>query len=54
MLLPVKFTILEVVEFKLWDRGGCFIVPADVATVILHHYLNFNLEDNVNFIVLGE
>jgi hypothetical protein len=42
-------TIFQAVEFKLWDPGGCFIVHVEIATIILHYYLDFNLEDKVGF-----
>ncbi|XP_045788739.1 uncharacterized protein LOC123883844 [Trifolium pratense] len=34
-------------QFIQWDPGGCFIVHVEVATIILHHFLDFNLEDKV-------
>ncbi|CAJ2668679.1 unnamed protein product [Trifolium pratense] len=34
-------------QFIQWDPSGCFIVHVEVATIILHHFLDFNLEDKV-------
>jgi hypothetical protein len=44
-----EFTIVQAIEFKLWDPGGCFIVHVEVVAIILHHYLDFNLEVKVDF-----
>lgn len=44
-----EVTIFQVVEFKLWDAGGCILVHVEVATIFPHHYLAFNLEDRVDF-----
>lgn len=47
-----EFTIFQAIEFKLWDPGGCFIVlivHVEVVTIILRHYLDFNLEVKVDF-----